>query len=234
MPWFADWCSIALGIDGELRTLAVEHVDPEKVALALELRAPLPAGPAAPRRLPPGLPHRSRELTPEITDEMIDEAVPDPEQRRLIRELNIYSAMAVPLKVGDRVLGVVTWVAGEQGRRFGPKDLAFGEDLARRAAVAIDNSQLHTERREMAVRLQRAVLPGRAAARGRLGGRRALLPCRPHRRRRRLLRRDQARRRRIALFVGDVMGRGVHAAAAMAQMRSAVRAFIAVDPTPGR
>jgi serine phosphatase RsbU (regulator of sigma subunit) len=140
--------------------------------------------------------------------------------------------MAVPLKVNDRVLGVITWVAGENGRRFGERDLAFGEDLARRAAVAIDNAQLHTELREVAVRLQRAVLPaslpqvpgwemaahyspaGHLSAGGDFYD---------------VVRLDDGR---VALFVGDVMGRGVQAAAAMAQMRSAVRAFVAVDTTP--
>jgi GAF domain-containing protein len=232
VPWFADWCSIALGVDGELRTIAVEHVDPDKVALALDFERRYAPDPSAPRGSHQVFRTGLAELTPEITDEMIDEAVPDLEQRRLIRELNLYSAMAVPLKVGDRVLGVVTWVAGEQGRRFGPRDLAFGEDLARRAAVAIDNSQLHTELREMAVRLQRAVLP---AALPRVDGWELAAHYSPagHL--------DvggdfydviQLDDRRIALFVGDVMGRGVHAAAAMAQVRSAVRAFIAVDPSP--
>lgn len=233
VPWFADWCSIALGIDGELRTLAVEHVDPDKVALALDFERRYPPDPSAPRGSHQVFRTGLAELTPEISDEMIDEAVPDPEQRRLIRELNLYSAMAVPLKVGDRVLGVVTWVAGEQGRRFGPKDLAFGEDLARRAAVAIDNSQLHTELREMAVRLQRAVLP---AALPRVDGWELAAHYSPAGHLDvggdfyDVIKLDD---RRIALFVGDVMGRGVHAAAAMAQMRSAVRAFIAVDPSPG-
>ena len=126
----------------------------------------------------------------------------------------------------------MTWVAGEQGRRFTSDDLAFGEDLARRAAVAIDNAQLHTELREMAVRLQRAVLPAAlpdldgwelAAHYSPAGHLEAggdfydVIPL------------DGGR---MAFFIGDVMGRGVQAAAAMAQMRSAVRVLVAVDPDP--
>ena len=233
VPWFADWCSIALGIDGQLRTLAVEHVDPAKVALAQEFERRFPQDPEAAGGSYQVFRTGESVLTPEITDEMIDAAVPNEEQRRLIRELNLYSAMSVPLKVGDRVLGVVTWVAGEQGRRFGPRDLTFGEDLARRAAVAIDNSQLHTELREMAVRLQRAILP---AALPRVDGWEIAAHYSPAGHLDAggdfydVIRLENGR---IALFVGDVMGRGVHAAAAMAQMRSAVRAFVAVDPSPG-
>jgi GAF domain-containing protein len=51
------------------------------------------------------------------------------------------------------VLGVITCVTGDEHRRFTPADVQFGEDLARRAAVAIDNPQLHTELREVTVRL---------------------------------------------------------------------------------
>ncbi len=233
VPWFADWCSIALGIDGQLRTLAVEHVDPAKVALAREFERRFPQDPEAAGGSYQVFRTGESVLTPEVTEEMIEAAVPDPEQRRLIRELNIYSAMSVPLKVGDRVLGVVTWVAGEEGRRFGERDLTFGEDLARRAAVAIDNSQLHTELREMAVRLQRAILP---AALPRVDGWEVAAHYSPAGHLDvggdfyDVIRLENGR---IALFVGDVMGRGVHAAAAMAQMRSAVRAFVAVDPDPG-
>jgi serine phosphatase RsbU (regulator of sigma subunit) len=172
------------------------------------------------------------EVTPEITEDMLDAAITDPDQRAMIDQLNLRSAMAVPLTIGDRVLGVVTWVAGEQGRRFSVDDLVFGEDLARRAAVAIDNARLHTEVREMAVRLQRAVLPTHLAAvpgwemaahyspAGSLeagGDFYDVIPLGGG---------------RLAFFVGDVMGRGVHAAAAMAQMRSSIRALVAIDPDP--
>ena len=152
----------------------------------------------------------------------------------MVRELNLRSAMAVPLVAHNRVLGVITWVAGDQGRRFDEHDLAFAEDLARRAAVAIDNAQLHTELREMAIRLQRAVLPtampriegwevaAHYSPAGHLdagGDFYDVIPL------------DGGR---VAIFIGDVMGRGVDAAAAMAQMRAAIRALVAVDPEPQR
>jgi serine phosphatase RsbU (regulator of sigma subunit) len=232
VPWFADWCSIALGFDGELRTLAVAHVDPEKVALAREFQERYPPDPAADRGSYQVFRSGESQLTPEITDEMLDVLVQDEAQRDFVRVLNLRSAISVPLQLADRVLGVVTWVAGEQGRRFTADDVAFGEDLARRAAVAIDNAQLHTELREMAVRLQRAVLPSAlpdlpgwqlAAHYSPAGHLEAggdfydVIPL---------------ERSRIAFFIGDVMGRGVQAAAAMAQMRSAVRVLVAVDSDP--
>jgi len=234
VPWFADWCSISLAVDGELRTLRIAHTDPAKVALVEEFQRRNPSNPDSPRGSYQVFRTGRSELIPEIDDAMLSAAGLDQEQLDMVHQLSLASAMSVPLKVKDRVLGVITWAAGEGGRRFDREDLAFGEDLARRAAVAIDNAQLHTELREMAVRLQRAVLPdalpdvagwelaahyspaGHLEAGGDfydvidLGA------------------------GRLAFFVGDVMGRGVHAAAAMAQMRSAVRAFIAVDPHPAQ
>ena len=159
VPWFADWCSIALDQDGELRTLAVAHVDPAKVEFAHELNRRFPPDPDSGRGGYQVLRSGESELTPDVTDEMLEAAVDDPEQLRLARELNLRSALAVPLKVQDRVFGVITWVAGEGGRRFSPDDQVFGEDLARRAAQAIDTARLHSELSDVAFRLQRAILP---------------------------------------------------------------------------
>jgi PAS domain S-box-containing protein len=232
VPWFADWCAISLLQEGELRTLAVAHVDPQKVELAKELQRRFPPDPTAARGSYQVLRTGRSELVPEISEEMITAAISDPELLRLVHELNLRSSLIVPLKVQDRVLGVVTWVAGDRGRRFGPEDLAFGEDLAHRAAVAIANAQLHGQLSDVAVRLQRAVLPaelptlpgweaaasylqaGNSEAGGDFYDVTALGDG------------------RLALFVGDVMGRGVTAAAAMAQMRAAIRALVTVEPDP--
>jgi PAS domain S-box-containing protein len=230
VPWFADWCAISVDQDGALRTLAVAHVDPDKVAMAEELQRRFPPDPTSSSGSYQVLRSGRSELTPEITDEMLEALIKDPEQLRLIRGLNFRSALAVPLKVKDRVLGVVTWVTGDQGRRFSDDDLLFGEDLARRAALAIDTARLHSELRDVAMRLQRAILPadlpelpgwetaasylqaGHSDAGGDFYDVIAL---------------DGGR---LAVFVGDVMGRGVSAAAAMAQMRAAIRALVAVEP----
>lgn len=231
VPGFADWCSISLLEDDDLRTLEVAHIDPAKVAFVEQMQERYPPV----RDAPHGAWHVARtgvsELIPEVTDEMLAAGTQDEEHLRLARELNLRSAVSVPLTARGKVLGVITWVSADEGRRYTPADLTFAEDLARRAAVAIDNAQLHSEVRDAAARLQRAVLPesfettpgwevtgyyspsGRTDVGGdfydviHLDG-------------------------RVALFVGDVMGRGVTAAAAMAQMRSAVRAYAAVDPDP--
>jgi PAS domain S-box-containing protein len=232
VPDYADWCSIQLLEEGQLRTIAVAHTDPAKVDLALDLQRRFPPDPDAQTGAYQVLRTGQPELLPEISDDLLEASVDDPELLRLARELNLRSALTVPLKARDRVMGVITWVAGDGGRRFGPSDVTFGEDLARRAAVAIDNAQLHSELREAAVRLQRAVLPDRLAqvpgwdisalylpaGRTEVGGDFYDV-----------ITLDDGR---LVMFVGDVMGRGVKAAAAMAQMRSAIRAYLAIDADP--
>ncbi|WP_167880540.1 SpoIIE family protein phosphatase [Nocardioides guangzhouensis] len=232
VPTFADWCAIDVVEDGRLHRLAVAHVDPAKVQLARELEERYPSNPDAPRGTWHVLRTGRSDLIPEITDEMLVAGATDGEHLRIARDLQLRSALVVPLTARGKVRGVITWVAAESDRRYTEDDLAFAEDLARRAAVAIDNAELHSHTLAAAVRLQEAVLPDRMpevpgwevasyydpSGRTDVGG--DFYDAVP------LL--DG----RMVLFVGDVMGRGVEAAAAMAQMRAAVRAYCAVDPSP--
>jgi PAS domain S-box-containing protein len=143
VPTFADWCAVdLLDADGSLRRLAVAHVDPAKVALAIELQ----------RRYPPPVASHGAwnivrtgksELIAEITQEMLTSRIKDAEQLRIVRELGLKSYMGVPLITRGQVLGVMTFVAAESGRRYDGDDLAVAEDLAHRAAVAIENARLY-------------------------------------------------------------------------------------------
>lgn len=232
VPRFADWCAIDVVEGSRLNRVAVEHVDPAKVELARALQDRYPPDPNVPGG-PWGVVRTGRsELIGEITDEMLVASAVDEEQLHIARDLNLRSAMTVPLVARGKALGVLTWVSAESERLYGPDDLAFAEDLARRAALAIDNAELHSQTLAAAVQLQRAVLPDAMPAladwevanyynpsgRTDVGG--DFYDAVP-------IGED-----RLAVFVGDVMGRGVAAAASMAQMRAAVRAYTAVDPTP--
>jgi GAF domain-containing protein len=233
VPWFADWCAIALEEDGHLRNIAVAHNQPELEDTVRELMQSYPAQPEDQGGSYEVLRTGRSNLVPDVTDEMLVLSAKNDEHLRLIRMLELRSGMSCPLKVRDHVFGVITWVTGEGGRRFGPADLEFGEEIARRAAVAIDNAQLHSQVRDVALELQRAVLP---AALPRVAGFSAAVRYLP------AGRTDAGgdfydlvplEGGRLAMFVGDVMGRGVQATSVMAQMRSAMRTLIAIDPRPG-
>ena len=232
VPDLADWCAISLMQDGVLRTLAVAHRDPEKLQMALEFQQRFPPDPKATTGGYEALRTGKTLLVPEVTDEMLVAGAQSEEHLAMLRALALYSGMTVPLIADGRPLGTITWVNGETGRRFSEEDVPFAEDLARRATVAIDNALLHSELREVAERLQEAVRPAElpdlddwdlgatysSAGRAMVGGDfYDVIPLRDG---------------RVALTIGDVMGRGVAAAAAMTQIRAALRALVAVDPEP--
>ncbi|HZB46565.1 MAG TPA: GAF domain-containing protein, partial [Pyrinomonadaceae bacterium] len=144
VPSFADWCGVDIADEGgTLRRLAVAHVDPAKVAWALELQQRYPPDPAAPRGSYQVLRTGESEFYPEITDEMLVAAAHDEEHLAALRAMEFRSAMVVPLKTRDRVLGIIVFVNTESGRRHAPEDLAFAEDLAGRAALAVENARLY-------------------------------------------------------------------------------------------
>ncbi len=147
VPQFADWCAIDMVEgDGSIRRLTVAHVDPDKVRLASELLEKYPPDPAAAYGVPDVIRTRRPELFSEITDELLQEATTDtPELLEVLRELGLRSSMCVPLVARDRALGAITFVAAESGRRYDEADLATAQDLARRAATAVDNAVLFRE-----------------------------------------------------------------------------------------
>jgi len=147
VPQFADWCAIdMLEANGSLSRLAIAHVDPDKVRLADELAEKYPPDPDAPYGVPNVVRTGRPELFSEITDELLAEATREtPELLELLRELGLRSSMCVPLIARERVLGAITFIAAESGRRYGERDLATAQDLARRAATAVDNALLFRE-----------------------------------------------------------------------------------------
>jgi PAS domain S-box-containing protein len=147
VPAFADWCAIDMvEPDGSLSRLAIAHVDPGKVQLANELAESYPPDPDVPYGVPNVIRTRQPELFAEISDELLVEATAEsPELLQLLRELGLRSSMCVPLVARGRALGAITFIAAESGRRYDERDLVTAEDLARRAATAVDNAMLFRE-----------------------------------------------------------------------------------------
>src|SRR5215210_2066675 len=160
VPYLADWCVVdILEEDDSLDRLALTHQNPEKVALARELEESYPPDPEAQRGVAQALRTGRPELVPEIPESLLDESVRDAEHRRILEELGIRSYVIVPLVARGRTLGAITLVAAESGRRYGTADLELAEELARRAALAVDNARLYRERSETARALQGSLLP---------------------------------------------------------------------------
>lgn len=149
VPHFADWAAVDVLEDrGILRRVAVAHIDPAKVELAHELQRRFPPQPEEPTGVWNILRTGKSEIVPEITEEMLVAMGTDAERIDIVRQLGLKSYMGVPLNVRGKVFGVITFIAAESGRRYDSRDLALAEDLAHRAAVAIENSQLYQALRE--------------------------------------------------------------------------------------
>lgn len=166
VPRIADWCSVQVVEDGTFTTVAVAHVDPAKVSAALEFQRRYPVDMNAAF----GAPHVARtgvsELTPFLTEEMIEGAGLDGERMAFLRRLGLSSALTVPLAGRSGTFGVLSLVYAESGRHYGPGDVPFIEDLARRCAVAVENAEAFSAQSGQLLRVarvaevtQHAILP---------------------------------------------------------------------------
>ena len=146
VPRLGDWCGIEIiGDDGVARQLALAHTDPTKIPLAAELRSRYPTPLDAPTGLPLVLRTGVTEFYPEVTDEQITGSAVDADHLALLRKLELHSVIIVPLVARGRIFGALTLIGAESGRRFTPDDLEVAEQLARRAALAVDNARLYRD-----------------------------------------------------------------------------------------
>ncbi|WP_306935989.1 SpoIIE family protein phosphatase [Streptomyces phaeochromogenes] len=155
----------------------------------------------------------------------------DLERTAQVVEYGIHSLIIVPVRVGHLVMGVVNFWRSEKPEPFDEEELALAEELVARAAVSIDNARRYTREHNMAVTLQRSLLPRNLPEQSALDIAYRYLPA-------------QAgvggdwfdvlplSGARVALVVGDVVGHGLHAAATMGRLRTAVHNFSALDLPP--
>jgi PAS domain S-box-containing protein len=158
VPDVADWCAVDLAVEGALDRVAVAHVDPARVAMAQELHQRYPPDPRA-GGVYDVLRSGEPQLYADIPEEMLLAAARDDDHLRIMRELEIRSAMVVPMALRDRVLGVISFVSSETGRRFDEQDLALAQDLGLRAASAVENARLYEIAATTAHTLQSSLLP---------------------------------------------------------------------------
>ena len=144
VPGFADWCAVdLLHNDGSIGAVAIAHVDPEKVAWAREIRARYPIDPADETGTASVIRTGEPEHYPDIPDALLVAAAHDEEHLRLLREVGFSSAVVAPMRAGDEVVGAVTFVQSDSGRRFDEGDVEIALEIGRRAGAAIETARLH-------------------------------------------------------------------------------------------
>ncbi|MBA2952476.1 SpoIIE family protein phosphatase [Nocardioides sp. MAH-18] len=162
VPRFADWCSVQLLDGDELRTVAVQHRDPETTAWARGMVDAFPTRMDAPTGGPNVIRTGRSEIYPYLPADLVDAAAHDDEHRTILRRLGFTSAIVAPLTGRHAVLGVVTLIHAESGRRYTDADLAFLEEIADRAALALDTAATFEQQSE---RLAGVTLVAEAAQR---------------------------------------------------------------------
>ncbi|MEA2430799.1 MAG: hypothetical protein QOI19_1272 [Thermoleophilaceae bacterium] len=155
----ADWCAIeVLEDDGTVTLAAFAHKEPELQELGEEL---VRRYPSADRRgqLRGALASGRSELRTELSDDEVAAAGRDPGHLMTLLELGMRSAVAVPMIARGKVVGAISMVAGDSGRRFRESDQMLAEELAARCGLALDNARLFRERSRIARTLQESLLP---------------------------------------------------------------------------
>ena len=164
VPGLADWWAVhLLEPGGELRLLVLAHADPAHLAILEVLleRYPPDEGSTLLAVARSGQPI----FHPDMSGDALSAAARDSGHLALLRELDLQSALLLPLTAHARQLGVLS-LGTESGRHISPADRSLAEELARRVAQAVDNARLYRETRAAsdALRFQAALLTTQAEA----------------------------------------------------------------------
>ena len=146
VPSLADWCAVDIVEDERAESfVTVEHRDPLKLRLAQELQERYPPDPDSPYGVPRVLRSGEPEFYPEITDELLRGGTVDEEHLGILRRLGFRSVIIAPLTTRGRTIGAITLVSAESQRLYREEDMELALEVARRAALAVDNAHLYEE-----------------------------------------------------------------------------------------
>lgn len=155
VPEIADWMFVMLARAHEPELAIALHRDPSKSPIVTALLASYPrldASHGYGRALATGEPELIR--SPET--ELLGEGAHDDEHRALLHVLGAGSALHVPLRMGEGVLGSMSFVTGPHRPPFEPRDLALAQELATRVAIALERARLYGEAQRERARAEAA------------------------------------------------------------------------------
>jgi PAS domain S-box-containing protein len=148
VPHFADWCFVDLmTAEGASERIAAAHADPAQGPLAerfIRIYAAIDPPLGVSKTFVDG---RSI-LMADVSDSDLQRLARDPDHLEALRALEMHSFFAVPMNSRGRTLGVITFIATSPQRSFRGRDIALAEELARRAALAMDNARLYMQTQE--------------------------------------------------------------------------------------
>ncbi len=154
-PRMADWVSVDIldPATGKLQQLAVSHIDPAKVQMAIEIGKRYQPDPDAPTGAPNVIRTGRPELYPQIPTALLEASARDAEHLRLIRELDLRSAMIVPLRGQRDVFGAITFIFCGEQHGYNDDDLYLAQELSQRVSLLVERRRLE-EQAEIANRMK--------------------------------------------------------------------------------
>jgi PAS domain S-box-containing protein len=159
VPFLADLCLIDIAEGDRIRRVAGAHADRSKTALVQKLLVEFAPDPFGVHPAADVVRGGRSQFAEDMTDDFLRSTTKNDVHLAIVRELGFTSYMCVPLTARGRTMGALSLVSAGSGRRFGARELELAEELARRAALAIDNARLFTERDHVARALQSSLLP---------------------------------------------------------------------------
>lgn len=146
VPFIAEWCAVdVLDPDGSIRRVAACHSDPSQKDLLLHLHRNSPIRLESEYPIALALRTGKPQLGAKAEVDTLLKTGASPELMERLRRFRAQAFMVAPLIARDRTLGTITFGTCKEGRRFRAEDLAFAQDLALRAATAVDNARLFGE-----------------------------------------------------------------------------------------
>lgn len=147
VPIIADWCSIQMiNSNGKIEQVAVSHSDPNKVKWAWELQKRFPPDENVKQGPYEVIRTGKPELIRNITEEMLEETVKNPEQIEIIKSLGMKSFTCVPIVSRGQTVGTITLVISDESkRRYDEDDLNLALELGARVGVAVENAKLYRD-----------------------------------------------------------------------------------------
>ncbi len=225
VPVMADWCTVhLLSSEGRVQRVAARHRDEATGPLLRRLEQLQPTG-LSEGSLTAGVIAGGTPVRIDVDDALLDQGIEDVELLELYRRLGVRSVLVVPLTARRQVLGALSLFTDGSGRTYDDDDLATAADLARRAALTVDNARLYSREHDVAEQLQRSLLPQLPTVEG--------LDCYA-----RYLPGSTAAQvggdwydvfrlpdGTLGIAIGDVMGHDMAAAASMGQLRSVLQSY---------
>lgn len=149
VPRLADWCGVdVIDENGDLQLIAAAHVDPEKVELVRELKRRYVDPPDSPTGVRAVIRTGRTEVYSDITDEMVIARARDTTHLEMLRGLELEGVIIAPLSAADQVFGAMSFISSRSTRRYKEPDIALAEELAHRAALAIQSARLYAAEQE--------------------------------------------------------------------------------------